>query len=1216
MSSSKQSKNKNVIREFNIFMRNHIVDNKDKPKNKKLPISHTDCGSPYKSYYISDEEYDDFLDLYTAVMGKKQLHLVERFGNSYGKFVVDIDFNYDTDYCERRYNEDTIKYTILKVISALKKYYKLTSEIAKAFVLEKKNPTFDKKKLSCKDGFHIIFPNVIISKDMRYLITEKTQRLVGEEDGFRHLNCKNPYDDIFDKTVAGSNGLTMYGSKKQNGGQYYHLTHVYKIVKRELVDIGIKKYNKIDLPEILSLRYSCENYLEPKKSLSPIVLEKEIYNALPQTMRKKRNSTSSSDSNQKRSKSKQRTSTTPKKKCTNRFELAISLVEILDDERAEHYSDWIRVGWALHTISDELLDCWKEFSQRYSEKYDEQDCEKRWDDMRDEGLGLKSLHIWAATDNPEEYRKLMSKQVNKLVLIAERGTDYSIALVVYELYKHKFVCSSIKHKTWYEFQDHRWVEIDGGRSLRILISKCVTNEFLRLGIKYRSDALDKEGIEKDNLIKRATKMESIMKQLEKHAFKSAVMAECMDLFYQPGFEEKLDSKKHLIGFDNGVYDLENEHFRAGSPEDYITFTAGYNYIEYNKTHHYIKEIKEFFRKVQTEMDMREYILTLFASFLDGFTRQQRLIIWTGSGCHAKNSLIRMYDGSLKLVQNIKPDDKVMGDDSKPRTVKQLFKGYNDMYKVTNKLHNVSYTVNGDHRLALQIDFNPIVEIENKWCLKWLELTENKPILKTAFLNFNNENKKEKYQEVIKLLIKLHNINKNIVKRGEIFPVKVKDYINLSDEVKKCLKGFRTDIDYSSKGVFEDPYEYGKSVTEGKLELEYMLNSREIRNRLLGGIIDNLGTYFAKVNMYTLITKSEKLSGDIVQLAYSLGYTVRLNQDKDMFKIFIHGNRIHEIRSIFKARPNKLKMNGLINLNVEHIGKDNYYGFEVDNNNRYVLDDYTVTYNSNGKSTCVDFFQRAFGDYCGIFPTTVLTSKRGAASGATPEMADKKGKRFVIVQEPEGTDKINVGYMKELTGSDTVYARPLFKDPIKFKPQFKIILTCNKLPHIPSNDGGTWRRIRVSPFGSEFLDHDVPIRNAKKQFRKDFELEDKMEKWKAAFMWLLIHEYYIEKYKKSGYKISEPAKVKARTRRYQQESDRICEFLESGMVEITKDQKDYVKLNELYKDFKMWYRDAHESKAPSRNELVEYLEKYGLKMTKSKIFGMVYCPDSDLSEGYD
>ena len=73
--------------------------------------------------------------------------------------------------------------------------------------------------------------------------------------------------------------------------------------------------------------------------------------------------------------------------------------------------------------------------------------------------------------------------------------------------------------------------------------------------------------------------------------------------------------------------------------------------------------------------------------------------------------------------------------------------------------------------------------------------------------------------------------------------------------------------------------------------------------------------------------------------------------------------------------------------------------------------------SNGKSVCINFFQAAFGGYCGVLPITVLTRKQGGSGSATPELADTWGKRFVVFQEPENDDKLYIGRMKELSGSD-------------------------------------------------------------------------------------------------------------------------------------------------------------------------------------------------------
>ena len=64
--------------------------------------------------------------------------------------------------------------------------------------------------------------------------------------------------------------------------------------------------------------------------------------------------------------------------------------------------------------------------------------------------------------------------------------------------------------------------------------------------------------------------------------------------------EKTDFEGHLIGFDNGVYDLKKREFRSFCPEDLVTKSVGYNYTtecEYND------EIKLFFRQVFPELEV-------------------------------------------------------------------------------------------------------------------------------------------------------------------------------------------------------------------------------------------------------------------------------------------------------------------------------------------------------------------------------------------------------------------------------------------------------------------------------------------------------------------------------------------------------------------------------------------------------------------------------------
>ena len=71
-----------------------------------------------------------------------------------------------------------------------------------------------------------------------------------------------------------------------------------------------------------------------------------------------------------------------------------------------------------------------------------------------------------------------------------------------------------------------------------------------------------------------TKCLKIQIQLKDSGYKDKVMKECKEYFYDKEFNEKLNDQKHLIGFENGIYDLNNSIFRGGLPSDYISLSTG------------------------------------------------------------------------------------------------------------------------------------------------------------------------------------------------------------------------------------------------------------------------------------------------------------------------------------------------------------------------------------------------------------------------------------------------------------------------------------------------------------------------------------------------------------------------------------------------------------------------------------------------------------------
>jgi phage/plasmid-associated DNA primase len=177
--------------------------------------------------------------------------------------------------------------------------------------------------------------------------------------------------------------------------------------------------------------------------------------------------------------------------------------------------------------------------------------------------------------------------------------------------------------------------------------------------------------------------------------------------------------------------------------------------------------------------------------------------------------------------------------------------------------------------------------------------------------------------------------------------------------------------------------------------------------------------------------------------------------------------------------------------------------------------------------------------------------------------------------------------------------------IEFKPQMKYFLTCNQLLEVPSNDDGTWRRIRVIDFSSKFTDN--PTKS--NEFLIDNTLKHKIEQWAPTFISYLIHIYNNE-YKQKVY-LAEPSEVIASTSQYKMENDHFTEYI-NQCIEITTNPKDIISSKTLWEHFKKWFGDFHTAyKLPKSVEFTKFMTKnFGEKTLKGYTFIKIRNEDDD------
>lgn len=245
---------------------------------------------------------------------------------------------------------------------------------------------------------------------------------------------------------------------------------------------------------------------------------------------------------------------------------------------------------------------------------------------------------------------------------------------------------------------------------------------------------------------------------------------------------------------------------------------------------------------------------------------------------------------------------------------------------------------------------------------------------------------------------------------------------------------------------------------------------------------------------------------------------------------------------------------------------------------------------NGKSKLVELMGMILGDYKGTVPITLITQKRGSIGAASPEIAQLRGLRYAVMQEPSKGMKINEGIMKELTGGDPIQGRALFRDTVTFIPQFTLVVCTNHLFDITSNDDGTWRRIRVCDFVSRF----VPKPSKKVQdheFKVDKDIALKFKRWLPVFTSMLV-----DILKETRGLVKDCDIVMAASQTYKAKQDYFTGFYNER---ITVCMGKYIKKGDVLNEFTNWYGELYGGKIPKGRELYDFLTK---KMGKSNSRG--------------
>ena len=119
---------------------------------------------------------------------------------------------------------------------------------------------------------------------------------------------------------------------------------------------------------------------------------------------------------------------------------------------------------------------------------------------------------------------------------------------------------------------------------------------------------------------------------------------------------------------------------------------------------------------------------IFGNLLTGSNyddKEERLVSGKnglGSKCLQKGTLIPLYNGKIKKIENIKVGDYLIGDDGNKRKVINTISGVGKLYEVSQP-RGMTYVVNSEHILSLRMPDHKIIfwnSTKGGWSILWLD----------------------------------------------------------------------------------------------------------------------------------------------------------------------------------------------------------------------------------------------------------------------------------------------------------------------------------------------------------------------------------------------------------------------------------------------------------------------------------------------------------------
>lgn len=250
----------------------------------------------------------------------------------------------------------------------------------------------------------------------------------------------------------------------------------------------------------------------------------------------------------------------------------------------------------------------------------------------------------------DEFRfKIMESRMRWLVrnhLVGNRSfSEANVTALMYEGYAGKYVCVADGRSTavWM-FNDTKWVEISQAEVWQELSTIFI--EYIRSFSRYDDDEWE-------------TMRNDIVRYLSAVISRERIQRDILQRLTDNSFQSKLNSKTHLIGMTNGVYDLEKNRLRNALPMDYVSMSTNIRYLEDDKET-LRKELEGIIRTIFPDKRVRKFFIQSCASLLEGRNREKYVYVWWGKGNNAKSMMEKLLASALGDYSTVAATSLVTG----------------------------------------------------------------------------------------------------------------------------------------------------------------------------------------------------------------------------------------------------------------------------------------------------------------------------------------------------------------------------------------------------------------------------------------------------------------------------------------------------------------------------------------------------------------------------